>query len=355
MSRPRAIRRFGASRRLLPALAFLAISTAAALGVPPPETHTLKGVVYKSDGTPAAGVKVTMAQREIGYIFIGDDCEIWAYGPDEKRLFFLPKRNGKTVCEAATDAQGCFTLERFVSTTARYSIVAGSKDAGLAVVENVKPSDYADKPLRIDIDAPAYLRLPRMPKSPDSELESFFGVSFAPRDESAADGEKAAAAKQKEPHENVVVRLYVMTSPDEGSEKPSESHADAQSSAAESGNGTDPVGPLVGGRRYLVTQYVSGPRLQSFMPTVFETAVTLESGKTIPIHLPNEGGAELSGRIATKEGSPLGDVNVLLRAGNPGVTLGALTDKDGVYTIRHAPPGDHKLELLRHAIRVGPG
>lgn len=352
MTRPKASQRFGANPRTALAFAILAICAVATAGTEKPsDTHMLNGVVYAKDGKPAAGVTVAMAQVRHAFIFIDNEAEISVWGPTKKRFFFLSRRNGKTACETTTDEQGRFTLKGFISTSVKYSIVAGSKDTGLAILENVRPKDHVSKPLRIEIEEPAYLTLPRMPKPPGDELSAYTTVRLAP--------DKARAAAEKgddEPRRNVMMSLYVDTTSDVDVVRDSEGPLaeTRQLDAKDLGKKTYRAGPLVGGKRYSVSHFAWGKRL-GYSATLFETKVLAESGKTIPVRFPDEGGVALSGRIVTKEGSPLADVNVMLRVGNPGFTLGAVTDKDGAYTIRHAPSGEYKLELLRHAIRTGPG
>jgi hypothetical protein len=296
------------------------------------KVHRLKGVVVsKIDGKPVADATVAMAHARKGYIFVDNESTISVWGADEKVLFFLPKRNGKTACETRTDQQGCFTLKSFTSLTAKYSIVAGSKDAGLAILEGVCPKDHAEKPLRIEIDEPAYLSIPKLPKPKDETLKTSVQVSLAPEVVEASKNDDKDAVM---PRHNVYLGVYMR--PDDGQK-------------------LRRAGPLVGGKKYRVSHSAWAKRLGT-SARLFETVVAAEAGKTVPVEFKSEGGTTLSGRITTRERSPLRDVNVIVRIGeNNKLLLGTLTDAQGNYTIPHAPAGTHQLELLRHAVRVGPG
>jgi len=294
------------------------------------DVHTLSGVVVsKADGRPLAGVTVTMAHAEEGYIHIGLNAEIWSYGPQEKVLFFFPKRNGRTVCEAQTDEAGRFTLKNFTSLTDSYTIVAGSAEAGLAMLTGVRPRDYADKPLRIEIDRPAYVTVRDVPRIADSELDAHVGLRLA----GGGRGGAAAAGGSRRTG-NVALSIHI---------------------ASEVLPEVKRLGPLIPGQTYRLSHAVWGRRLAT-SATLFETVVKAEAGKTLSISLEREGGVTLSGRIATKDGRPLRDVNVMVRSdGDSPLVLGALTDAKGEYTIRNVPTGKYKLELLRYVVRVGPG
>ena len=303
-----------------------------------PKLHTLEGVVVtKTDGKPVAGATVAMAHREKGFIFVGDGGQLSVYGPEEKVLFFLSKRNGKTACEATTDQQGRFALKSFASLSAKYSIVAGSQKAGLAILENICPNDYASQPLRIEIDAPAYLEIPKLPTLSESGLMSYVEVKLEPELLEKTQGATVAGERSKEsaePRTNIYLGLLV---------NPAETEDKSR------------AGPLVAGRKYRIGHRVWSKRFGS-AATLFETVVKAEAGKTLPVQMKREGGATLTGRVTTKEGSPLRDVNVMVRAGaGTELVLGALTDEKGDYTITNAPAGAHQLELLRYAVRVGPG
>jgi hypothetical protein len=314
------------------------VTTASAHDPGDPQLNTLEGVVVtKKEGKPVAGATVAMAHSEKGFIFVGDAGQLSVYGPEEKVLFFLSKRNGKTACEATTDEQGRFTLKSFASLSAKYSIVVGSQKAGLAILEHICPNDYANQALRIEVDEPAYFKIPKLPTPTDSELMSYVDIALEPEppavksDAEADKGENADAATRRT---NIYLGLIVSTS---GTEDESR------------------VGPLAGGRKYRVGQRAWSKRFGS-AATLFETVVAAEAGKTLPVKIEREGGTTLTGRVTTKEGSALRDVNVMVRAGaGSELVLGALTDEKGNYTIAHAPAGAHQLELLRYAVRVGPG
>ena len=60
--------------------------------------------------------------------------------------------------------------------------------------------------------------------------------------------------------------------------------------------------------------------------------------------------------VRQSDGKPLALTNVMVEMPGPQhLTLGALTDDQGRFVIKNLRPGKHKLRLLRHAPRVGPG
>ena len=300
-----------------------------------PQTHTLAGVVVdQQDGKPIAGARVAMAHSNKGYIFIENKGELHVYGPEDKVLFFLSKRNGKTACDTTTDAQGRFKFESFTSLSAKYTVVASSKTSGMAILQNICPNDYAKKPLKIEINAPAYLEFPTLPKNTDDALMTYINLRLEPvRKPSKVKTERNQDAMAEE-WTNVYLGFHM--TPGDGTEK-------------------QRMGPLVGGRKYRVGRYAWSKRFGS-SATLYESVVEAQAGKTLPVTLNSSEGATLTGHITTKEGSPLRDVNVMLKSGdNAELVLGALTDEKGGYTIANAPVGKHKLELLRYAVRVGPG
>ncbi|MBN2445744.1 MAG: carboxypeptidase regulatory-like domain-containing protein, partial [Phycisphaerae bacterium] len=122
--------------------------------------NTLTGVVVSpTDGKPIAGAEVYLAHVGEGWLYTDADGEISAYGSERRVLLFLPRRNGKTVVDTRTDADGRFRLQQFVSMTDKYTLAVRSKDHGLTLLQNVIPKDYEEKPLRTELKAPAKLIL----------------------------------------------------------------------------------------------------------------------------------------------------------------------------------------------------
>ena len=319
--------------------------------------NTLHGVVVsKKDGKPLANVNVAMADKREAYIYIGDDLMFTSYGETKKLLFFFNKTNGKTACEAKTDKKGRFTLKHFTSMSADYSIVAGSKEAGLAILDNVTPVDSAGKPLRIEIDEPAYLALPQLPGIRNEEHQAYTSVNFAPEERGSDATAKQASDGTEALPQNLYLSVSVAAARDERTIGEDEDASEAEKPEADAPKDrTQRIGPLAGGKRYRVSQVLWGSGL-AYSPTLFEFDVWATPGKTTPIPFPKDGGTKVSGRIASQDGASLANVNVMVRIGESAqMTLGAVTDKDGNFTVANVPPGEHRLELLRHAVRVGPG
>ena len=114
-----------------------------------------------------------------------------------------------------------------------------------------------------------------------------------------------------------------------------------------------------GGKWLLQTQQYL-PAL-SFGATLFSAPIEVEAGATATFNLDLTKGSQLTGQVLDPEGKPAEHVAVTLRVNAPtestplGTQYGALSDKEGKYTIRGAPEGKYELTAQRWAPRVGPG
>ncbi len=317
-------------------LSLVAVSTTAAEPAgaqdkPKRAVNTLSGVVVRqADGRPVAGVSVAMARWKDARLFIGE--EPTASGPTRRVLFFFPRANGRSACEARTDEQGRFTLRSFVSLNDRYTLAAGSSETGFALLGEVVPAEHQDQPLRIEIPEPAYLALPA--QSDPALAGVFFEISsYHPPPDAETDAQSPAADLPGRPWPP---RVRAWTS-----------------GWTAAGMATR-CGPLIPDYVYRVSRMTWCAQLQ-YSATLYSQLVAVPAGRALPVLLPTEG-VELSGRVIATNGQPLGLVNVMVeQAGPQRLTLGALTDDKGRFTIKNLAPGKHKLRLLRYAVRVGPG
>ncbi len=292
--------------------------------------NTMTGVVVsKEDGKPLSGVHVVLAHAERAFVSIGNEAEIWAYGPEDKVLFFFSRRNGKSVCEADTDENGRFTLRGFASPNAKHNLVVGHKDQGIAVVRNVVPAAHGDELLRVEIARPTYIEATASPLGRDRSRWQYVRAYENVQGTEPAD-------------ENIRCNLYGFVT------TPNDLAAEAESRDVR-------LGPLVSGESFRVGEYAS---IRGYTATVFQTTTRVESGKTVKVSLGSKEGTTLSGAITDTDGRALADVNVTVRPverDDSDLVIGALTDEKGRYTLAGVPPGKYELGLLRHAVRTAPG
>lgn len=297
--------------------------------------HTLAGVVVdRAGGKPVAGATVAMAAIGRGGIMFQDDGTIRTYGPEETFFLFFSKTNGKTACEAVTDDEGRFTLKQFASLTARQVLAVAHADGGMALLTHVVPKDHQAEPLRITLDEPAYVSGVR-PKL-DSQGKSYDYVSLDLARSKEPKADDPYGADETEPGSSVhfLYSGFGLAARDSRKFK---------------------FGPLPPGHRYVVTQYYSTDDLGS--PAIFNARwVSPKAGQRCKVDLNTPDGTEMSGRLTGESGQLLANVNVMIRsAAADGMIVGTISDKKGRYTLRGLPPGLHRLDLIRYAVRSGPG
>jgi hypothetical protein len=308
---------------------FTALLTSAVGRSDEPPPNRLSGVVvYKESGAPAANVFVAMLHGDKGYLYF-DERGLRGSGNDEKVLGIFTKRNGKHFCDAVTDRAGRFTMTNFAGPDEAWCIAAGDPEKGWALQLDMHPGDYAQRPLRLELDKPAFVTT-TLPAAPAKSLRTSLSVSLAPT-EAPHSAENGVA----EP-EAATVPVYFNT--------------DARN--AKVGKEVR-LGPLPGGQRYQVTAYVSGQKVP-YEATIFARTVGLSPGATEKVALESAEGATVTGRVTSSEDKPLAKVNVTAETAD-GLVIGALTDDDGRYALHGVPPGEHALRLLRHAVRAVPG
>ena len=306
-------------------LAALALAVPLSADDPPQKKpiNKLHGVVVsKQDGKPLSAVHVAMAHAEKGYVVLEREGQLRTFGPDQKVLWFLTKRNSKTACEDTTDSEGRFTFESFTSPAEEYNFVAAHPKHGVALLTGLVPKKYQDKPLRIEMDEPSFITTDWKPSTSFGQTWEYVNVSLAPQSDDSADAPR------------VYLNVFTPTILEEKKSK---------------------LGPLPGNVKYRVTRYGYSQEL-AYAATLFAREVYLESGQTTKLALRSEKGTTVSGCVTGTDGQPLANVNVLAKTRDAaGLVIGAVTDKKGNYTLTGVPVGTHDLELLRHAKRTTPG
>jgi hypothetical protein len=303
------------------------LAAVSAGGDRPAPMNELRGiVVFKEDGRPAVGVPVIMAHSEKGYLYFADR-DVRGGGEDERVLDYFIKRNSNYFCTAITDEGGRFALTNFTAPDQRWNLAAGDVESECALRTGLRPQDYVERSLRLEIDKPAYVTTSLPPIS--QPLRAYLGVALAP--ETAGEPPDSSGGQGADATE----RIYFY----------GEWRGARRSQVR--------IGPLPGGQRYQVTAYASSRKLP-YQATIFARTVTLAPGATETVSLESTEGLALAGRITSTDDKPLAQVNVMVKTAE-GLVIGTLTDDDGKYELRGVPEGTHKLELLRHAVRKTPG
>jgi len=312
--------------------AVLVSAATPALADPPDTTPTneLAGVVVsKTDGKPVAGAEVAMAHSERGWIYVENGGRITAWGDDEKVLLFFSKKNGKTAVTTKTDAEGRFVLRSFTSPEQEYNLAVAHPEHGVAIVEGVVPAEHAVEPLRIGLEAGAFVSLPPM-KSANREIRHMATVREATETAFSADGSPIFGEMDRR---NIWINAYVDLKSEDSTL----------------------VGPLPTGRSYRVSLQGWSRRVGA-PATLLERVVRLERPEAVRFDAPAAETAALVGRVTDADGKPLRDVNLTVAIGpRRELVVGALTDEKGEYTLAGVPPGAQTIELSRYAVRTGPG
>jgi hypothetical protein len=311
----------------------LALAAAGPARSDEPRMNALVGVVvFKEDGRPAAGVPVVMAHGEKGYIYFSEEG-LAGTGDRDTVLQFFAKPNSRHFCEAVTDSGGRFTFANFAAPDGQWTVAAGEPQSGYALRTGVRPQDFVETPLKLELDKLAFLSV-AVPRATAKSRRVGLAVALAPTTPAAEPAEATGTP---------------------GSENPETERVYFSSPLLWRGSPGKPerIGPLPGGQKYKVTASASIMKL-SYQPTLFERVVALAPGATSDVMLENVDGAAVSGTITGVDEKPLAAVNVMVKTSD-GLVIGAFTDEAGKYELRGVPPGTHKLELLRHAKRTVPG
>lgn len=162
-------------KRRIPTASFaatcvLSVAAATTVAAESPALTTLRvEVVSKADGTPQAGIQVVMADAEHGELALGPFGRMSCDGPTTRSDTAYIRRNARTFADGFTDPNGVLILRGFSPETTRWHIAAGDYKHGLTLLRNVELSKYAEKPLRIELEARSDIVLQRpLPESEES-------------------------------------------------------------------------------------------------------------------------------------------------------------------------------------------
>lgn len=272
-----------------------------------PAENTLRGIVVrKGSGKPLADVNVTIARVRDGHIVVGatGGLSLWPFGE-------------KTEVTATTNNKGRFVVSGFVTEEEPYTLVATNPAVGAALIRKFRPADYRAKPLRVEIDDPAFVRVLK-----SSNIDNRSEVSA-----------------------NVMLTGSGVTA------KPGNDRESAMLTSIVPGI-IDKVGPLLPGMEYDVSKSISIPRTGQWA-TIHRHRFTPVAGQTLDLTDWTDLGTTLDGRLRATDGTPLADVNVMVKIGGSEYeVMGTLSDSLGRYEITGLPPGKHTLELVRYVKQV---
>lgn len=318
-----------------------------------PTLNQLHGVVVsRATGQPLAGVPVVMTHGQKGYLTIDETgLDGTAYDRDYRHTEFA-SHNARLCCDCYTGDDGSFTLLNFAVPDEPWHLAAGRPDVGIAFLANVVPRKHMSELVRIEIDPPSFIVVPRPAAPADTALDARVEIELvlpvsgayqpagappglaAPTTQAATTEAAKNVPQREQPESRVFCRFY-----------PSDDQQDDKVCR---------MGPLPPGFNYRVGRHVYGRRL-SYHATEFERTVHLAPGATEHVSLEAGPGATISGRLTDTHDMPLADVNVTVRASDAtGLVIGALSNQDGRYSLAGVPAGGYLLELLRHARPAAP-
>lgn len=265
-------------------------------------------ILHPEDGKPVAGATIAVADAESGFIGYAGDQSIYTTGPDEKFMLFFTKRNGRAAATTKTDAEGRFAIKGLKPGS--YNVMAVHKKHGFAIKAEVKQPNE-ENPLELTLQAPATIRGSLQGLKLGQAWPMLEGRSEVPR-----------------------VGLNVFPQIDK--------------------NGKFDLGAIPPVTwDFSVSQTV---QKQGYNATLLKAAIETRPGKPSELNLDLTSGEKFQGVVRGPKGKPLFGVSVVATTvDNPQLSIGAVTDKSGEYTIRGLPAGDYTLEAKRWTIRTAPG
>jgi hypothetical protein len=282
-----------------------------------PAISTMRGIVVrKGSGKPLADVTVSIARVRDGEIHVGAE-KFFRFGWLNKDApGWLPKYSDSTDVVIKTNAKGRFSFSKIPTPDEPYTLVASGPTTGAALVRQFRPADYEKKPLRVEIDDPAFVKI--WPTRADATLQRFSNLSLREGSQPTDAANQRVFAKLELSLGNPQVLI---------------------------GDGN--AGPLLPGLKYEVTKGIY-TRGNGYPAIFYRHTFTAEAGQTLDLSEWPDLGTTLDGRIRAADGRPLSHVNVMVKlGGSESEIMGTLSDNLGRYEITGLPPGRHTLELAR--------
>jgi hypothetical protein len=302
----------------------------------PPPLNVFEGRVLDHAGQPVTGATVVVAEAESGFISYSGPDSIFAFGADEKILFFFTKRNGHASGRGMTDTKGRFVLEGLKP--GKFNLLAVHAEKGITVVHGVEQPNQGN-PVDVRFEPPTFVEgtIKGLPVNEPIRMGSL-----------TSDKERG----------RVVLHPFVQLTPQElsGRTAPGEGKemliidgpipSDVRAFKA---------GPILADASWTL-RFEQFVRKRGFSAPILELPLGIESGKTTKVEVDLTTGAKVSGLISGPEGKPLEYVSVVVRSKSERPHgYGSVTGADGNYTIAGLPEGEYTLEAKRWAVRTAPG
>jgi protocatechuate 3,4-dioxygenase beta subunit len=302
----------------------------------PKPLNVFEGRVLDHEQNPVADALVHAVRSDNGYLSCSGPDRVYSFARDQKFFFFFPKRNGRGSGETRTDDQGRFVIQGL--RTGKIHVLAIHPERGIAVATNVEQPN-AGKGLDVTLAPPTFV------EGQIKGLGTNKGLMWG-----------TLLAKGSMP--------WWSFSPDNLSSTSINVSPDVDLKF----DGSFRVGPLpIGGEWTLNMNQIVIKR--SFSVPILQFPVSVEAGKTARLDVDLTASPKVTGRIIGPKGKPLADAGVTLSDPSfpdesdhqpyamygGGKRYGAVTDKDGNYTIIGAPKGKYRLKAWRHAVRTGMG
>lgn len=279
--------------------------------------HVFEGRVLDADGKPVSEARVNVAATENGFIHWSGGDNVFAYvgnQTDEDFPWFSDQGNFGDTGGVRTDAKGEFSIPKLKHGS--YTLLAAHKSKGVTVMDGVE-FDEDSKPLDVVIEAPAFvegtLKGLKMKKT-------FFGGHMLRLDP-----------------EGLPAQVYLNIDIDYESD------------------GRFRAGPLPRAKKWTLTASKQVSK-QGYVATLLRVPLQIEPGKTVIMNVDLTENSQFAGEVRGPKDEPLSGVSVLATAGDAsGWAFGAVTDKDGKYTLKGLPEGKYTLKAMRHVKRTAPG
>jgi protocatechuate 3,4-dioxygenase beta subunit len=279
------------------------------------DINVLRGLVVDHEGRPVRGAEVALADAEVGSLN-WFDTETMVYAPEESFLLFFSRRNGRRSATTTTDEEGRFQVRNLKLGT--YNVAARHRKRGAIILGGVA-IDKAEKRLEIKLNPPVYIRgtIKGLPWSEEAHSDCRLSATGHPR--------------------NAFVHLSLDNQPCEEGLR-------------------FRVGPVPDAEGWTLTVSRFVEEQWQYSATVLEAPVAMKKEGNTKIAVDLTEGEKLSGRVRGPEGEPLAGVSVVAKPSlEGGWTVGAVTDKEGKYTIQGLPDGKYTLEANRWRKRTSPG
>ena len=303
----------------------------ASLSTTEPRRPALAGLVLDHQRKPVAAARVYAVSAAHGFMFYDSPTNVQVIsGESDRFLLFFRKARNLSKGESRTDAEGRFAIPKLKK--GPFHILAVHPERGVAVAGHVDQPNL-DEPVEIVLNPPTFVEgtLRGMPGTGLMTHSRLSSTEQMPWQQLAID-----EGQPLDPRD--LVNVWVQPSVNIDKE------------------GVFRVGPLPVGGTWELEVARAVPQ-RRFSAPLLKWPIVLEPGKTSKVEFDFGAGEKVDGQIVGPEGEALADVAVTLGRSTEGSSpqYGALTDKEGRYSVRGVPAGQYQLTAYRHAVATGFG